>query len=275
NQYRMVLLPRAHFKTTVATVADSIQCALPDCGTVQQWPRGLGTNVRVLYAHESHEGASRFLYETTRHFTGNPRLMGLFPNLVRLKLDHIDIIGTRYSLDDVYAHAMKTYGNRLLKYIRRIKEKENDDEESKFIFPEEFDDDAVIVLKKNIKVWNAQYVNDPHEGLAEFDLNWKKFYHHVPGRQVAAFFGSQTIAPTKYKISDLDIIIIVDPAVTGKSGFIVTGTDAKLHVFVLEAIKGYFKPPELVQKVFDLVQKYWPRLVAFEEVIFSANYKPW
>lgn len=349
NQYRMVLLPRAHFKTTVATVADSIQCALPDCGTVQQWPRGLGTNVRILYAHESHEGATRFLFETTRHFTNNPRLMGLFPELVpspriqrmnkfelelprtefwaeptfdtigvgghsqgrhfnyiklddifgdkardskaeresliqwfdniqsflvRLKLDHMDVIGTRYSLDDVYAHAMRVYGNKMLKYIRRIKESDENDE-LKFIFPEEFDDDAVAVLKKNIKVWNAQYVNDPHEGLAEFDLNWKKYYHYVPGGQVAAFFGTQTIAPTKYKISDLDKIIIVDPAVSGKSGIVVTGTDNKMHVYVLEAIKGHLKPPELVQKVFELVQKYWPRLVAFEEVIFSANYKPW
>src|SRR5437899_8604682 len=177
-QFRLILLPRSHFKTTIATITDAIQCALP--GESQEWPRNLGTNARILFAHESHEGATRFLYETSGHFLNNPRLMGLFSEcvpspriqrlnkfelelprtehwaeptfdtmgvgglsqgrhwnliklddifgqrardskaerettiqwfdniqsfLVRLALDHIDIIGTRYSLDDVYEHA--------------------------------------------------------------------------------------------------------------------------------------------------------------------------
>lgn len=347
EQYRLILEPRAHFKTSVVTIVDSIQAVLPNEDA--PWPRNLGTNCRILYGHESHEGSTRFLFETTRHFCSNPLLMGLFseyvPNpriqrlnkfelelprsehwgeptfdtigvgghsqgrhynliklddifgdkardskaerettiqwfdniqsfFVRLKHDHMDLIGTRYSLDDVYAHAIKTYGPRMLKYIRRIKEP-NAKGEMEFIFPEEFDEQAVEILKKNAKVWAAQYVNDPHEGLAEFDPKWKRYYYWTGRDKLSAFTGTTTVAPMSVSIRDLDIVIFVDPATTGKSGIVVTGTDEKLRVFVLEATKKNFKPPELVGEIFRLVQRWWPRVVVIEEVIFSAVFKPW
>lgn len=347
EQYRLILKPRAHFKTSVATITDAIQCVLPNPDA--PWPRGLGSNCRVLFGHESHEGSTRFLFETTRHFCDNPLLMGLFSELVpnprvqrmnkfelelprsehwgeptfdtigvgghsqgrhynliklddifgdkardskaerettiqwfdniqsffvRLKHDHMDMIGTRYSLDDVYAHAIKTYGPRMLKYIRRIREPDKNGV-LQYIFPEEFDDQAVEILKKNAKVWAAQYVNDPHEGLAEFDPKWKRYYYWTGRDKLSAFTGTTTTAPLTVNVRDLDIVIFVDPAVTGKSGIVVTGTDDKLRVFTLDAIKKSFKPPELVSEIFRLVQRWWPRTVVIEEVIFSAVFKPW
>lgn len=347
-QYRMLLLPRGHYKTTLATIADSIQCALP--GEDEHWPRGIGTNVRILLAHESHEGATRFLFEIAGHFCNNPRLMALFPEcvpssriqrmnkvelelprtegwaeptfdtrgvgghsqgrhynyiklddlfgdkardskaereatiqwfdnilsfMVRLKMDHMDLIGTRYSLNDLYEHAMKMYGPRLVKYIRRIKETNVESGKLEPIFPEEFTDDSLAILKKNPKVWNAQYVNDPHEGLAEFDSSWKRFYHWTSSTHdhITIFTGAG--GAYSYKIRDLDINILIDPAPAGKSGFVVTATDDKMRVFIIEAIKVSVKPPEFINLLFKLVTRWWPRVVAIEEVVFSALYKPW
>lgn len=347
EQYRMVLMPRAHFKTSLVTISDSIQCVLPNSSA--PWPRNLGPNCRILFGHESHEGATRFLYETTRHFCNNPRLMGLFPELVpnsriqrinkqelelpreehwaeptfdtigvgghnqgkhwnllklddifgdkardsnaeratliqwfdnvqsflvRLKLDHMDLIGTRYSLDDVYAHAIKVYGKRIIKYVRRIQE--TDEQGNKhYIFPEEFDDDAVFALKQNLKVWSAQYVNDPIEGLSEFKPDWLQRYYWLNRDRISAFTGTTVAAPTTINIRDLDIIIIVDPAVTGKTGIVVPGVDARGRIFMLDAIKGRFQPAQLVQELFRLVTKWQPRCTYIEEVVFSAVYRPW
>lgn len=348
EQYRLILEPRSHFKTTCATVIDSVQATLPN--PEAPWPYNLGTNVRILLGHESHEGSSRFLYEITRHYTSNPAFMGLFPELVpssriqrmnklelelprserwaeptfdtigvgghsqgrhynliklddifgdkardskaeretllqwfdniqsffiRLKYDHLDLIGTRWSLDDVYAHAIKQYGKKMLKYIRRIKEK-NAEGELEFIFPEEFDDAAVEILRKNAKVWAAQYVNDPHEGLAEFNPAWKRYYYWTAKDRISAFTGVSTTAPMTINTKELDILIFVDPATTGKRGIVVTGTDSKGRVFVLDTIKTpSVKIEEQAPEIFRLVRKWWPRAVVIEKVLFSALYKVW
>jgi hypothetical protein len=79
KQWRLILLPRGHYKSTITTIADSIQIALPDDGGNEPYPRNLGPEVRVLIAHEGKEHAARFLTSITSHFTTNPLLMALYP----------------------------------------------------------------------------------------------------------------------------------------------------------------------------------------------------
>lgn len=88
DQFREILLPRAHYKSTIATVADSIRIALPDDAGDAVWPRSLGTNVRVCICHETHEMATRFLSSITSHFMSNVTLMGLFPECVPTPRKH-------------------------------------------------------------------------------------------------------------------------------------------------------------------------------------------
>jgi hypothetical protein len=348
EQFRIILMPRGHYKTTVDTITDSVRITLPAGDLSPPEPHNLGPEVRILLCHETHEGASRFLYEITHHFMRNPQLIGLFPELVPnsrkhrmnkfelelprkghyaeptfdtlgvggkaqgrhynvIKLDDIfgdkardskaerdttiqwfdniqsfaidlstirlDLIGTRYSLDDVYSHAMNVYGPKLIRYIRRIEEPDENGL-PKSIFPEGgFDSDYLQILRKNPRVWSAQYCNDPQEGLAEFDPTWKRFYYWSAPTRIAFFSGQLS---TTYNVrSDLDITILCDPAVTGLPGIVVTGVSPKLQVFVLEAIKKPMKPPEFVELMFGLVQKYWPRLVSVEDVVFSSVYQSW
>lgn len=345
DRFRLVLLPRSHFKSTTLTIGDSIQIALPDDSKTLEYPFNLGPNVRILLGHESAFGAQRFLYEITNHFCNNPVLMALFPEcvpsprvqrintnelelpredrwaeptfdtmgvggrsqgrhyniiklddifgdkardsaadrnttiqwidniqafFVNLPKDHLDLVGTRYSLDDVYEHVMSVYGKSLTKYIRRIEEVVDDVLQP--IFPERFTTESLSILRKNPTVWAAQYVNDPVAGLAEFDRNWKRFYNWLGKDKISVFTGKghETI-----KLSDLDIVMICDPAVTGLGGYVITGTDSKMRVFVLEAIKRAIPSNEFPNFLFTLVQRYWPRTVAIENVLFSALYKPW
>lgn len=73
----------------------------------------------------------------------------------------------------------------------------------------------------------------------------------------------------------MDICILVDPALDGLSGIVVTGCDRRKRIFILEAIKGSYPPHSLRDLIFRLVGKWKPRVVVFEEVLFSKLYEPW
>jgi len=350
DQFREVLLPRGHYKTTVVTKADGIQIVLTDDVGDQPWPRNLGPNCRVLLAHEVVESAARFLKEIADHFLQNVTLMGLFPELVpntktqrvnkfELELprqefwseptfdtmgvggrsqgrhynyikaddligdkardsktemqnakdwfdniqsffsshaqDHLDLAGTRWSFDDLYAHIHRVYGDTLRKYIRAVEEV-GDDGVRHSIFPEEFPLSSLVVLRKNRKIWTAQYINDPKEGATEFDPTWKKFYYWADRTTIIAFLGHTQL---RVDVRKLDIIVLYDPALgktaSGVGGFIVTGTDEKNRVFVLDAQKKPWKPPEALDYLFKTVLRFHPRLVGIEEVNFSGLYQNW
>jgi hypothetical protein len=346
-QFREILLPRGHFKSTVATIGDSIQIVLPDVQSSQPWPRSLGSDCRLLICHETDGQASNFLFAISGHFLSNSLLMGLFPECVpsprkhrinrhELELprshvwpeptidtmgvggrsqgrhynyikfddligdkardsevvmqaakewfdnvqaffskfsdDHFDLIGTRWALDDLYDHIHERYDDQLLRYIRGVEEPTGPNGELEPIFPEEFTLDKLAILRKNRRVWTAQYANNPEAGATEFDKSWKRFYHWVGYNQIVVFSGK---AETRLNVRDLDICILIDPAMSGLAGVVVTGTDRANRAFVLEALKDEWKPPQLCDLVFKLVARWQPRLVAIEEVLFSGVFKHW
>ena len=345
EQFREVLLPRGHFKSTVVTVGDGIRIALPDDSGSSPWPRNLGTNVRVAIAHEIEKQASKFLGNRTAQFMSNPTLMALFPECIptpriqtinttqlelprtsiwteatfeafnvgarsqgrhynflklddligdlardspivmqgakdwfdniqaffsRFAVDHFDLIGTRWSLDDLYAHAHKNYGEQLKKYIRGVEEKDKEGNRIT-IFPEEFTTDKLTILRKNSKVFNAQYANDPLAGASEFEQGWKVFFEW-DGQNSVRFTGEKAGV---VNLSACDIVILIDPATVGDSGYIITAGDSSDNIFVIKAKRHSWKPPEMVNELFLDVQRWNPRLVVIESVLFSEVFQHW
>lgn len=349
EQFREILLPRGHYKSTVVTVSDSVQIILPDVGGNSVWPRNLGGNCRLLIGHETHDSAARFLFQITSNFLGNPVLMGLFPECVPsprkqrintyelelprsefwaeptidtmgvggknqgrhynyIKLDDLigdkardselemqrakdwfdniqsffstfakdkfDLIGTRWGFTDLYAHVHNIYGEQLHKYIRGVEEVNPASGKKETIFPEEFPIEKLEILRKNRKVFSAQYANDPAEGASEFDPSWKRFYYRNSVNRISVFSGESS---TSISDRDLDVCFLIDPAMTGLAGFVITGTDSGIspRVFILEAMKQEWKPPELVNLIFQKVSQYRPRVVAIEHVLFSGLFQNW
>ena len=78
-QYRVILLARGHYKTTISTIGDSIQMTLPNVTDNPHHPYCLGPNGKILISHEVRDTAANFLYEITAAFTKKPILMALFP----------------------------------------------------------------------------------------------------------------------------------------------------------------------------------------------------
>lgn len=367
ERYRMTLFARDHYKTTVNTVSDSIQMALPG-GKDLPHPYCLGPNGKILLSHEARESASRFLYEITAAFRAKPVMLALFPELIphprkqrmnkfelelprtehhkeptfdtigvggaaqgrhynwlklddlvgedardsetvmgrvltwfdninslltRLKIDGWDLVGTRWSASDVYAHAVKMYGvNRGLSILNAYdsQDVEKMDEGDLLIyargalerglpvFPEEFDLKDLNRIRRNPVVWAAQYANNPREGgLTEFKPEWLKRYQIGRGDRLITFEGDESrIVHT----ADLDRNILIDPSMgkdkhSDPSGLIVTGTDQHLNVYILKTIKVRLKAPELVDLMFELYTTWNPRLISVESVAFSYVLGHW
>lgn len=367
NQFREILLPRGHFKSTLITITGAVQLALPDDSNSLPWPYNLGTNCRILIAHETLGQAQNFLFAITAHFLGNPLLMALFPECVPslrkhrinknelelprsevwpeptidtmgvggksqgrhynfLKLDDLfgdkardseaernttyqwfdniqsffsnhsedkfDLVGTRWALDDLYAHAEKMYEAELVRYVRPIWEfwckRCNQyshqckcgagiapDYQKRLIFPERFNEKKLKVLQKNRKVWTAQYLNNPVEGGKKFDDSWLRYFEYVNPRTIK-FKDNPTQDEWQFKnVWDLDRVILVDPATTGEYGFVVTGMDHRRRKFVLEARQEIWTPADFMDYLFQSVARWQPRVVGIEEVLFSTLYQIW
>jgi len=364
-QFRMIVLPRLHYKSTVITEGDSIQKALPDDGRVAKYPGSLGTNIKILLTHETREMASRFLYGIASAFMSKPLMLALFPEciptkrsqrinkweldlprttdwreptfdtigaggaaqgrhyhhikmddligedardsetvmkrvvnwfdnvnslLTRPKIDGWDLIGTFWAYNDIYSHALDVYGvnkaiSRLTNFFEDQVESIRDGvlaaygrgivEDNKIIFPEETSWEQIEILRRNPMVYAAQYANNPRQaGLTEFDPAWLQIYRWRKDDELETDAGEQIL------LSDLDKVILLDPSMgetktADESGIVVTGTDRKNRIFVLETVKERLKPPELIEKIFELNAKWQTRTVAIEEVAFSAIYRFW
>lgn len=347
EQFRMVLLPRGHFKSTIGTIGDSIQIALPDVDSNSIYPRNLGTNVRILIGHETEKGAERKLVSILGHFLSNSKMLAFWPECIPqfrkarinkselelprtqiwdeptfdtvgvggakqgahynfLKLDDLigavtraspaemeaaiqwfdnvqsyfslfakdkwDIYGTRWAKNDLYGHAIKVYDKLLRMYVRAVWEIDEETGEKEPIFPEEFPLERLKVLQQNWSIFSAQYLNDPQEGINFFNEGWLKYYQWGTNNRLIVFSGdSETVTRT----SDCDILILIDPAMTGKTGFVVTAVDKRNRIFLLDAQKKHWRPEELTDYLFRSVQRWWPRAVIVESVIFSGLYKPY
>lgn len=369
HRFREFLLARGNFKSTIITIAHSIQVVLPydpidakydDDPQPVPWPDRLGTDCRLLIAHETHESAARFLYAITNHFTTNPLLMALFPEAVPsvrknrinkwelelprsitgnpeptidtlgvggksqgrhynyIKLDDIfgdkardseaeakttkqwfdniqsffslfskdrlDLIGTRYSFDDIYEHAHSTYGKQLFKYIRKIEEDDltkpfvYSEEKKKLVpqkritFPEEFTTESLAILKKNKKVYNAQYLNDPDENNEGFDQSWWRVFYWLDRDRFCIFTGKTREI---IYVRDLDICILIDPGRGASGGFAVTGMDYRRRVFVLTSMRLELNTPQLTDLVFKCTARWQPRTVAVESDFFAEAFEHW
>lgn len=222
---------------------------------------------------------------------------GMSSLLTRPKFDGWNMVGTRWGFNDIYYHAMKRYGidvpNSVLNcipekevnkfkggllrvYARSIREK------GEIIFPEEVTPERIALLRKNPIDFAAQHMNNPSEsGITEFP--WPLKFYNINARnprEIIVFSGDSDRPTIRVDQRDLDIVIFCDPSMgvnehADETGIVVTGVDTRSNIFILETIKKRLIPPVLVDEIFRLFFKYSPRLIAIEEVNFSAIYKYW
>ena len=348
HRYRLVLLPRGHYKSTIKTISHSIQAALTDDSGGEPWPYCLGPDIRILIAHEASKQAAKFLSAIQNHFLSNTALMALFPecipdprrnviNTLQLELprkyagkvektfevmgvggasqgnhfnfllpddiigreamqskivmeaandwvdnlqsfftslkekDRIDFSGTRWAHDDTYHHIKERYGDQLAIYHRAVEEKQPDGT-MKAIFPEEYPREALDILRKNKKIWSAQYMNDPDQGEDQLNFEQVGRYYWADKARVI-IFDPALKGRLEVRVSETDKLLVLDPAPSKKLGMAVVGMDERSRKFIFETVKDEFTTPKLINKVCDLIIKWNIRALVVEKVNFSALYE--
>jgi predicted phage terminase large subunit-like protein len=202
----------------------------------------------------------------------------LQPFLVTPKNDGFDLVGTRWDHEDIYAHAMDKFGEKLPRYIRSVVEFNSTTQLYEPIFPEMFTMESLEELKKNKKLWTANYLNAPDfRENPDLDPSWIRHYEWTDHKKevIVGFTGTERI---KRHVSELDKVLFIDPAVEGDAGWAITGTDwmsNKPNVFVLDAFRGPIPPDQMINKVFNAVERWNLRAVVIEEVLFSRLYRHW
>lgn len=204
---------------------------------------------------------------TTREWFDN-----IQPFFDKFSEDHLDLTGTRYSFDDVYGHAMERYDTEMVWYIRKLEEKQADGT-IKISFPEEFNEKSIRILKKNKKVYAAQYQNDPLDSTAGFDASWRRYFTWIDRDRlrIESLPGVVEII----HIRDLDICVLIDPGEERTGGYCITGMDWKRRIFILSAIKLELQPPELTDLHFKQVIRWIPRTTAIESDFFMKLFEPY
>lgn len=187
--------------------------------------------------------------------------------------DRIDIVGTRYSEDDLYAHIHDAYGSALFKYIRKLEEVDPKTGETYVTFPEGFPPETLTIIKKNKRVYNAQYLNDPDSLTSGWDQNWMKFFQWETPNTLS--ITDVTGRKELINVRDLDIVILIDPGKEKSGGFVVSGMDYRRRIFTLLAIPMELRPPELTNLSFTQVIRWQPRTLAIESDFFMDVFQFW
>lgn len=186
------------------------------------------------------------------------------------KLGCFRLTGTRWGDNDVYQHAITRYGKKLKVYHRAVEELNPKTGLKEPIFPEEVSTESLSVLKKNKKIYRAQYENDPDAGSTEFPESYIKWFGWGPNNVIINFVTKERI-----DLRDCNTCIFIDPAPEYLGGYVVTATDWKDRHYVLEALQAELASPAVCEWVFSRVAKWNPIGVAVEKVNFSALYKNW
>lgn len=188
----------------------------------------------------------------------------------KFKDDKLDLIGTRWANDDLYDHFQERYGKALKIYRRRVEETNPSTGLKEPIFPEEVDSLSLSILRKNRKIFSAQYENDPDSGSTKFNASDITYFEWQDDRTVINFEKKRYV-----KLDQCNITFLIDPAVSGPTGFNVTATDQYGDNYLLKSIQEEWSPPQFTHFIFMEVLKWRPRTVAIEEVLFSELFRHW
>ncbi len=216
---------------------------------------------------------------------------GLESLLVSPEEDLIDVVGTHWRKNDVYEYLQDFYSNgeaavdigahayrrgEIAVFNRDVRDANGDP-----IFPELISRRTLDRLQReNPTRYAAQYANNPiTSGETEFDTGNVKFFTYVDSEMKQIRFQDEGGVEHIIKVSDLDQLILHDPAVSERRGssdnaLIRVGHHQKSgRIIILQTKIGQYKPDELVETLFEWDKEYQPRFTSLEGVAYQKALK--
>lgn len=183
------------------------------------------------------------------------------PLLVNQHEDIIDWYGTRWRLNDLYAHIMKNYGNEMAVFSRRAVEG------GQIIFPELHTwEEYERYQRTNPALWAAQFENSPLSVINN-DLPAeaiRNFWFSTDGTQVLLDNGH------RYEIEALDRVLTADPnsgslLAPDTAAISVQGVSSRDEVVQLDSWSGRVSPSDFVDQIYAKARQWRVRIAGIEK----------
>lgn len=179
--------------------------------------------------------------------------------------DEICWVGTRKTMDDVYADIQEKWAGELAIFVREPIE------DGKPIFPLKYSMQRLLRIMKNTpEVWAHDYMNNP---IGKGGTDWgeygiRDFWWGNDGYSVVFRDPQGTLK--HWSFSDLDIVETVDsnsgePLAPDKAAVVVHGTSPDHEIFILSSRSGRPSPDGLVDWVWADAVQWRPRAIGFEK----------
>ena len=175
-----------------------------------------------------------------------------------------DVIGTRYTFDDLYGHILDgdTTGWKI--HVRpawTVKEQPDGSKEYTLLFPERFSYEQLKSFQaENPYLFNCQYLNRPIPGDQQHFTDAMLTSHFLPWTQLPKqlrVFVAWDIGYSQKEHADWSV---------GAVG----GFDDKGRLFVLEILRGRWLPNQLVDMIIHSFLRYKPLAIGIEESVGTS-----
>lgn len=177
--------------------------------------------------------------------------------------DPIDMIGTRKTMNDVYAYSMQKWRNRVRIFLREPLEN------GVSVFPKMRTEALMQIMEETPEEWASDYMNNP-VGRGGVDWGRHLVQYFTLFEDKLTFWCPVKQTMQSWKLHELDIVITVDPnsgkpLAPDKAAIIVHGVSPNDEVFVLQSWAERPSPHGLVEKTWELAKRWRARVIGFEE----------
>jgi hypothetical protein len=174
----------------------------------------------------------------------------------------LDFYGTRKAIGDTYDALMERWPSMAV-FIREPLEN------GETIFPKIKTESLLKIMAETPEEWMHDYMNNPiGKGGTDWGNSLTQYYVQVAG--FVRFTDPVTGREKRWNISDLDIIITVDPnsgqtLAPDKAAIVVHGVSPDDEIFVLSSRSDRWSPDGLIDEIWADCQRWHPRVVGIEE----------
>lgn len=174
------------------------------------------------------------------------------------------VIGTRWAEDDLYGWIMdkenEIYRGYDIQVERAYEGNLETGENFKAIWPEKFSQPELLgrLREKGWFEFSAQYLNDPTPAEdAVFRKDQFRYFNEIDIRG-----------------KDFTKVLTIDPAISIEkdadfTAMVVSAIDTFGNIFVLDIVRGHFKPSEIIERVFYINEIWHPQQVGIETVAYQ------
>jgi len=194
-------------------------------------------------------------------------------SLLEKPTDQIDTYGTRWTHKDLYAWIME-HEQDIAIFHRKALQPGNTT-----LWPDRFPLDEMLRIKRKIGPFkfSCQYQNEPFDPESvTFDPAWLRYYE-LEGWELEDGFVKLRFVGQPRPVKMVPVIL-VDPAISQKDGaarsaVVAAGLDEFERIIVLEAWAERCQPLQMIEKIFEMSQRWDPLCVTVEGIAYQRALK--